>query len=177
MRFATGRPRGGDARTLEEWHVSKRSWLTLFMDREGRRRRSRRGRDAGRSLGLESLEGRAVPTVTALAQGALLIVSGDVLDNTITIGRDAAGTILVNDNNGQVTITGRTPTVANTLTIIASGGSGNDTIALDETNGVMPRSRLIGNDGNDVLIGGSGGDVLMVSRVTTSCWAWAARTR
>ena len=114
--------------------------VSPFVDREGRRRRSRRGRDAGRSLGLESLEGRAVPTVTAIVLGALLIVFGDALDNTITISRDAAGTILVNDNNGQVPITGGTPTVANTALIIVSGGAGNDTISLDETNGALPRA-------------------------------------
>ena len=113
--------------------------VNLFVDREGRRRRSRRDRNAGRSLGLESLEGRAVPAVTALVQGAQLIVSGDALDNTITISRDAAGTILVNDNNGQVPITGRTPTVANTAALLVLGGSGNDTISLDETNGALPR--------------------------------------
>jgi Ca2+-binding RTX toxin-like protein len=140
--------------------MSRRTLVNLFLDREGRRRRSRRGRDAGRTLGLESLEGRAVPAVTALAQGVQLIVSGDALDNTISISRDAAGTIFVNDDNGPVPITGRAPTVANTFLIFASGGAGNDTIALDETNGVLPRARLNGNDGNDVLIGGSGNDQL-----------------
>ncbi len=140
--------------------MSMRKLINLFVDREGRRR-SRRDRDAGRSLGLESLEGRAVPAVTALVQGTQLIVSGDAFDNTITISRDATGTILVNDNNGQVPITGRTPTVANTAALLVLGGSGNDTISLDETNGALPRARLLGGDGNDVLTGGSGADVLL----------------
>src|SRR5690242_11485952 len=102
--------------------MSKRKSINPFVDREGRRRRSRRGRDAGRSLGLESLEGRAVPAVTAVAVGVQLVVSGDAFDNTITISRDVAGTIFVNDNNGQVPITGRTPTIANTRVLNVSGG-------------------------------------------------------
>src|SRR5215831_4217353 len=110
-----------------------RKQVNLFGDRGGRRRRSRRGRDAGRSLGLEALEGRAVPAVTAVALGAQLVVSGDALDNTITISRDVAGTIFVNDNNGQVLITGPTPTIARTRVLNVSGGAGNDTITLDET--------------------------------------------
>jgi hypothetical protein len=61
----------------------------------------------GGVLTLESLEGRAIPAVTAILQGAQLIVSDD-FDNNITISRDAAGTILVND--GQVLIVGATPT-------------------------------------------------------------------
>src|SRR5262245_47866624 len=140
--------------------MSMRTLMNLFVNRQGHRRRSRRGRDVGRSLGLESLEGRTVLSVTALVQGTQLVVSGDPLDNNIIISRDAAGTILVNDNNGPVAITGRTPTVANTLTILAFGGAGNDTVALDESNGALPRARINGGDGNDVIIGGSSADVL-----------------
>ena len=89
-----------------------------------------------------------------------MIVSGDAFDNSITISRDAAGTILVH-NNGLVPISGRTPTVANTAALLVLGGSGNDTISLDETNGALPRRSLLGGDGNDVLTGGSGADVLL----------------
>src|SRR5262249_2638946 len=142
------------------WTMSKRKLINPFVDREGRRRRSRRSRDAGRSLGLASLEGRTVPAVTAAAVGALLVVSGDEFDNTITISRDVAGTIFVNDNNGPVPITGRTPTIANTRLLNVSGGAGNDTISLDETNGALPRAFILGGDGNDVITGGSGPDTL-----------------
>ena len=82
--------------------MSIRKLVSLFVDREGRRRRSPRGRDAGRSLGLESLEGRTVPTVTAVALGAQLVVSGDAFDNTITISRDVAGTILGNGDDALI---------------------------------------------------------------------------
>jgi Ca2+-binding RTX toxin-like protein len=87
-----------------------------------------------------------------------LVVSGDALDNTIIISRDAAGTIFVNDNNGQVPITGPTPTIASTRVLNVSGGAGNDTITLDETNGALPRAFILGGDGNDVITGGSGVD-------------------
>jgi Ca2+-binding RTX toxin-like protein len=137
--------------------VSKGKLGNLFGDRG---RHSRRDRDAGRSLGLESLEGRAVPAVTAtfVPMVGLLTVTGDALDNTITIGRDAAGRILV--NGGQVSIKGGTPTVANTSLIQVFGQAGNDTISLDEANGALPRATLFGGDGNDTLTGGSGADIL-----------------
>jgi Ca2+-binding RTX toxin-like protein len=83
---------------------------------------------------------------------------GDALDNTITTSRDAAGDILV--NGSAVPIAGGTPTVANTGLIQAFGQGGNDTIALDESNGALPRANLFGAAGNDALTGGSGGDFL-----------------
>ena len=43
---------------------------------------------------LEALADWLVPAVTASLQGSRLIVSGDEFDNTITVGRDAAGQIV-----------------------------------------------------------------------------------
>ena len=88
----------------------------------------------------------------------LLSVFGDSLDDTIVMSRDAAGQILV--NGGNVSITGGTPTVANTALIQVFGQGGNDTIALDESNGALPAAQLFGGAGNDVLTGGSGADLL-----------------
>src|SRR5207248_6998639 len=78
--------------------------------------------------------------------------------NTITVSRDAAGKILV--NGGAVAVTGGTATVANTSLVQVFGQGGNDTIALNETNGALPRAFLFGGAGNDVLTGGSGNDML-----------------
>ena len=88
----------------------------------------------------------------------MLSVFGDALDNTITVSRDAAGTILI--NGGAVVIQGGTATVANTSLIQGFGLGGNDTITLNESNGALPRANLFGGDGNDTLIGGSGNDQL-----------------
>jgi Ca2+-binding RTX toxin-like protein len=87
-----------------------------------------------------------------------LVFAADDLDNTLTVGRNAAGNILA--NNGAVPISGGPPTVANTTSIQASGLGGNDTIALDESNGALPSSTMFGGDGNDMLTGGSGADQL-----------------
>ncbi len=76
----------------------------------------------------------------------------------ITVSRDAAGNLRI--NNGTVMISGGTPTVANTTLIKIFGGEGNDTLALDETNGALPAANLFGEGGNDTLIGGSGADML-----------------
>src|SRR6476659_2682952 len=88
----------------------------------------------------------------------MLSVFGDALDNTITVSRDAAGTILI--NGGAVVIQGGTATVANTSLIQGFGLGGKDTITLNEANGALPASQLFGGDGNDTLIGGSGNDQL-----------------
>jgi len=88
----------------------------------------------------------------------LLSVFDDNLNNTITVSRDAAGTILV--NGGSVTVTGGEATVANTSLIQVFGTSGNDMISLDESNGALPAAQLFGGAGNDTLTGGSGNDQL-----------------
>jgi Ca2+-binding RTX toxin-like protein len=96
--------------------------------------------------------------VTASFSNGVLTVFGDSLNNSITISRDAAGKILV--NNGAVTVAGGTPTVANTALIQVFGQAGNDTIDLNEASGALPRANLFGGLNNDTLIGGSGGDQL-----------------
>jgi Ca2+-binding RTX toxin-like protein len=133
---------------------------TVFKRHRNRpvRRPQRRNRPAVRLAGFEMLDERVMPAVTAMFSPTfgLLTVLGDTTDNTITVGRDAAGVILV--NGGAVGIVGGTATVANTGLIAAFGLDGNDTIALDETNGALPAADLFGGGGNDVLTGGSGDD-------------------
>src|SRR5215203_7168560 len=96
--------------------------------------------------------------VTASFGSATVTVFGDSLNNTITISRDAAGKILV--NGGAVSVSGGTPTVANTSLIQAFGLGGSDVVTLNEANGALPRANLFGGADNDVLTGGSGADQL-----------------
>ncbi len=88
----------------------------------------------------------------------MLSITGDAIDNSITVSRDGAGNLRI--NNGTVMISGGTPTIGNTTVIKIFGGEGNDTLALDETNGPLPAANLFGEGGNDTLIGGSGADML-----------------
>ena len=87
-----------------------------------------------------------------------LTFTGDQHDNSIVIGRDAAGHIL--GNGGAIPIHSGDPTIANTDLIRAFGGAGNDTIRVDETNGSLPAVALFGGQGNDALTGGSHDDQL-----------------
>src|SRR5689334_12652582 len=66
---------------------------------------------------LDCLDERILPAITASfsPNTGLLSVIGDVQNNTIVVGRDGAGNILV--NGGSVAIQGGTPTVANTALI------------------------------------------------------------
>src|SRR6478609_7352124 len=108
-----------------------------------------------------TLLGTAAPAnaaVTAGFAGGILIVRADSADNSITVSRNAAGTILV--NGGAVSVAGGTPTVANTSRISVFGLGGNDVITLNENNGALPVAELTGGEGNDVLTGGSAADLL-----------------
>jgi Ca2+-binding RTX toxin-like protein len=99
-------------------------------------------------------------TVTAnfSPNAGLLSALGDNARNTITVSRDAAGSLLV--NGGSVAIRGGKATIANTTTIQLNGLGGDDVIALDESNGVLPAAVLFGGAGNDTITGGSGADQL-----------------
>src|SRR5206468_257185 len=88
----------------------------------------------------------------------VLTVTGDNQNNTVELSRDAAGKVLV--NGGAVAVKGGVATVANTKQISVFGLGGNDTIALNEANGALPRASLFGGAGNDILTGGSGNDQL-----------------
>jgi Ca2+-binding RTX toxin-like protein len=106
-----------------------------------------------RPLELEPLGERVLPSVTASFSHGVLNVFGDASNNTIVVSRNAAGAIKV--NNGAVQIQGSTPTVVNTRLIKVFGQGGNDTIALDDSQGALPAAILRGGTGNDNLIGSS----------------------
>jgi Ca2+-binding RTX toxin-like protein len=125
----------------------------------GKQLRPRR-RSAAEIAGIDLLDRRILPAVSATfsAVSGVLMITGDNSDNHIVVSRTMPGQILV--NGGQVAIQGGTPTVANTNLIDVFGLGGNDNLAIDETNGAMPRADLFGGDGNDTLTGGSGNDLL-----------------
>ena len=137
-----------------------RSFLQALL--EGRRRRlMRRPRQSPAYPPVcQTLEVRALLSASATFTPAtgILTVTGDAQNNSLTVSRDTAGDLLV--NGGAIAIQGGRATVANTSLIQIFGLGGNDTLALDETNGALPAAHLFGGDGNDTLIGGSGDDQL-----------------
>jgi Ca2+-binding RTX toxin-like protein len=114
------------------------------------------------TIGVSALPAQAAPKavngVSASFSAGILTVNGNAADNSITVSRNAAGTIRV--NGGAVPVTGGTPTVANTTSISVFGLVGNDTLSLDETIGALPAAKLFGGRGNDTLTGGSAADQL-----------------
>jgi Ca2+-binding RTX toxin-like protein len=100
----------------------------------------------------------ASAAVTATFNAGVLTVFGDANNNSITLSRDAAGRILV--NNGAISVAGGTPTVANTSLMQVFGQAGNDTITLDQANGALPAANLFGGGNDDTLTGGAGGDLV-----------------
>ncbi len=123
-----------------------------------RRRNARKPRKTGRTLAFEPLGTRIMPAVNAFFTSGQLTILGDAQDNTIVVSRDAAGSLLV--NGGDVTVRGGTPTVANVRNVNIFGLGGNDTLALDDTNGVLPSANIFGGRGNDTLIGAAAADFL-----------------
>ena len=113
---------------------------------------------AGLIVPASSAGAASVIVATFTPTGGLLTVFGNASDDHINISRYAPGKILV--NGGAVSVSGGTPTVANTVLIQVFGQGGNDTITLAEANGALPKSNLFGGAGNDTLTGGSGGDQL-----------------
>jgi Ca2+-binding RTX toxin-like protein len=92
------------------------------------------------------------------AQLNTLAVLGDGGNNTITVGRNTAGDLLVND--GAVRIFGGRASVNTASQVVVLGFGGDDTLKIDNTNGTMPTASLFGGHGNDTLLGGSGIDFL-----------------
>jgi Ca2+-binding RTX toxin-like protein len=129
-------------------------------------RRARRGSTtrrllAGTAIGAGAIAVTNVPASAATSatfDAGVLTVIGDSTANDIQISRDAAGRILV--NNGGVTVSGGTPTVANTSRIRVFGLAGNDVLTLNEANGALPAAQLFGGADNDALTGGAGADQL-----------------
>jgi Ca2+-binding RTX toxin-like protein len=100
----------------------------------------------------------ATLAATATFANGTLTLFGDALANALTVGRDTAGQLIV--NGGTVPVAGGIPTIDNTTLIQAFGQGGDDSIALDEANGPLPRAQLFGGAGNDTANGGSAGDQL-----------------
>jgi Ca2+-binding RTX toxin-like protein len=125
------------------------------------RRPKRLDRAAIRFATLESLDQRIMPVVTATFSRAagVLKITGDARHNQFEVSLTPAGRLRV--NNGAVKIAGGRATLARTNLIRVVGRAGNDVISLNETNGALPRARLWGGAGNDVITGGSGDDQLL----------------
>lgn len=98
-----------------------------------------------------------VESITAVFDAGILTVTGDDQDNTITVGRDASGVLLV--DGGLVPISGGVATIANTSQIQIIGLKGNDVLGIDDS-GVNVPANILGNEGNDSLTGGLGADEL-----------------
>ena len=87
----------------------------------------------------------------------MLTINGDSARNALSVGQTTAGVITLNGTP----VLGGTVTANNLSRIVVVGGAADDTLQVDETNGVMiPAIKLHGGAGNDQLFGGSGADTL-----------------
>ena len=113
--------------------------------------------------------GRAYPGTRAAKQAA---VTGKIQNGTLTVtGTPAADTLTLGlrsgDPNTLVVESGSQQVLAFDRSqfdkIDVQAGGGNDTVSIDESNGVFTDTEsttLEGQDGNDTLLGGSGAEIL-----------------
>jgi Ca2+-binding RTX toxin-like protein len=101
-------------------------------------------------LGLERLEDRATPAVTATFAFGILSVAGDAEANDIVVSANATGQIQVTSDSENVPIRGRVATTANTLLVAVRGQGGDDSLTIDASLG-STATVLSGGDGNDTL--------------------------
>src|ERR687891_505732 len=110
--------------------------MTMRRDKAARRLLAGGVLAAG-ALAVTGAPAQAATTATFNPNAGQLTVTGDSLDNSIAVSRDAAGKILV--NGGAVSVIGGTATVANTALVQVFGLGGNDTITFNEASGALPR--------------------------------------
>jgi len=100
---------------------------------------------------------------TYVSSSRELIVTGDDLDNTISISTTKRGVILV--NNGEVSVLSSpkiTPTTSNTDLIRVAAEGGDDQVTLQASDGLLlPPAILDGGPGDDALHGDLGNDWLV----------------
>src|SRR5262245_25597588 len=102
------------------------------------------------------------PSVTATFSAAtgVLTVTGDDLDNSLAVSRDAAGTLVVNGDGVVVPVQGGPATTANTTLIQIFGMGGNDVLVWSRSAN-LPRAIVDGGAGNDIITSGTGNDTLI----------------
>ena len=98
-------------------------------------------------------------TASYSSSTSTLTVTSTTIADMMTVDRDVAGLLRV--NGGAIPVTNGPATIANTSLIEMAGDVGDDTIALDETNGALPAADLFGGGGNDTITGGSGAEQLL----------------
>src|SRR5882762_799172 len=107
------------------------------------------------AAGLTVVPAHAAPAgVTVTRSGSVLTITGNAGNNGLVVGSTTTGVITL---NGAVVLDG-TATTANVSLIHLDGGSGDDTLKFDETNGIMPKGDFVGGEGSDKITGGSGAD-------------------
>ena len=107
---------------------------------------------AGQARAFYRLKRSAGPSAVFNAGTGVLTIIGDEFDRTIVVGRNAGGTIFV--NNGAVAITGGPATVTNTVLIEVFGRDGHDRLTIEAgSEAAMPPAHLFGETGDDTLTG------------------------
>src|SRR4051794_1874766 len=91
--------------------------------------------------------------------GGVLTINGDAANNVLVVGQTTDHIVTL--NGSKVLVRGVTVPVVDVHVVRMAGGSGDDTLSFDETNGPMPAGKFVGDDGNDKLVGGSNDDNLI----------------
>jgi hypothetical protein len=151
-----------------------------------------------RSLEVEQLEERAVPSATAIFSNGMLRVQGDDSGNDLMVSARADGSLKVTDHGAAVAITGTGASLANLRIVVERAGAGqHNTLATDASLGnvhtfldatagtdnvIRPGnsgpSTEIGGHGLNYLLSGPGPDVLIggADRSSRNLFDWEPGT-
>src|SRR5689334_22195885 len=131
--------------------MTLRNWLSGIRSKFiGKTRANRRSQQPKRiASAAEMLEIRQVPTAAVLQIGGVLTITGS----------DQADNIVVTKSGANLRVNGVTTTFATSSvkSVVVNAGEGDDTVDLSA---VTVSAKVFGDVGNDVLIGGSGKDLL-----------------
>ena len=129
-----------------------------FLSKGGRRYTKR----STTRLSVEKLELRQLMAADLLSNGTWNITGTGGADEIYVARDDFDPTYLIAEVNGRFI---GEQLAKNVKTIRISGGSGNDRIEIDESAGaIQTPTELRGEDGNDVIVGGSGNDTIYGGR-------------
>jgi hypothetical protein len=134
--------------------------------------RAQRPQKLPRRLQLESLEDRALLSVTASLSQGVLHVDGTAQADTIYLHETNSGLVYLDGVSGGF--------LASSINkILINGGAGNDTIRLDLTDnipGFVPitiPAEIHGGDGDDLIVGGRGSNTIFGEAGNDTIWGGA----
>jgi len=110
-----------------------------------------------RRLEVETLEARALPSISVGVTSHVLTIQGDTQNDVISISKSGAN-LVVNTQSGTAAAVSQNVPLAGLTSYLINTGNGNDTVKISSK--VTLPGTIDGGTGNDTLTGGGGADTI-----------------